>query len=430
MIRPTGPSVWNSFEPLSQKSDPALIAVSAWGLRIRMADGATLLCGTSGLWNVNFGYGHPKVNQAILEALDQASYLTLFRFGHSWADEAASALISRCGDQFFSRVIFSTSGSAANDLAMKLVRQAAHLRGERVRRLVVGLKGSYHGMTYGAHSITGGELGQTMYAVDQRFVRHVSPFDESELRRLCESEGDRLCALFLEPVLGTGALEVPASFIELAFALAEEYGFFIVADEIATGFHRTGPFRASSSWTRQPDVVLLSKGLTNGTCAAAAVVVSEQISHLFLKAGAIFYHGETQAGSPSTCAAILAVLDVADSIEASAKAAKLSRALDIRIKRLSTLYPGSIVATGRGCFRGLRFEVSGQPINAEQINQVVGAVRGAGVIIHPGLGGIQIVPAITYEESDIEELFTAVEVVLERVLSAWISTSPIKPSTP
>ena len=179
---------------------------------------------------------------------------------------------------------------------MKLVRHVALLRGERARRLVVGLKGSYHGLMYGSHGLTGEALGQHEYAVDQRLVRHVDPTRPTELAELCEREGDRISGLFLEPVLGTGALEVGQDFLREAFRLADEYGFAIVADEVATGFYRTGPLRASSAWHRQPDIVLLSKGLTNGTCASAAVVISHAIVGLFQAADDIFIHAETQAG--------------------------------------------------------------------------------------------------------------------------------------
>jgi adenosylmethionine-8-amino-7-oxononanoate aminotransferase len=410
-------ALWEFLVPFSSQHDPATTAVSAKGTRLRMADGRSLLCATSGLWNVNFGYGQSSVSDAITAALNEASYLTLFRFAHSWAERAADCLLGRCGPTHFAKVIFSTSGGAVNDLTMKLVRQSALLRGERVKRIIVGLKGSYHGLTYGSHGLTGEALGQDEYGVDRRLIRHVDPGKPDELIELCERTGDRICALVLEPVLGTGAVEVSEEFLDQAFRLADEYGFYVVADEVATGLYRTGPFRASSAWRRQPDVVLLSKGLTNGTCAAAAAVVSRTISDLFEASDDIFIHGETQAGTPATCAAIEAVLSLADELDAPHLSARLSERLDHELHVIAERYDPIITVSGRGCFRGLHFDDELIEFNQARQAQLIRLIRDAGTIVHPGLRGIQLVPSLIYSDDDVSELFAAVETGLDMVLN-------------
>jgi adenosylmethionine-8-amino-7-oxononanoate aminotransferase len=414
----TAAASWEFLVPFSAQHDPGTTAVAAKGTRVTMADGRSLLCGTSGLWNVNFGYGQAAVTEAITAALREASYLTLFRYGHPWAERAAGGLVDRCGPDHFGKVLFSTSGGAANDLAMKLVRHAALLRGERTRRLVVGLKGSYHGLMYGSHGLTGEALGQQEYAVDQRLVRHVDSTRPEELADLCEREGDKISGLFLEPVLGTGALEVGQDFLAEAFRLADEYGFAIVADEVATGFYRTGPLRASSAWPRQPDIVLLSKGLTNGTCAAAAVVVSHAIVGLFEAAGDIFIHAETQAGTPATCAAIDAVLSLADKLDAERLSTWLSGRLDAVLAGITERHGSRITVSGRGCFRGIHVETEEGPLDPARQAQLVRLIRDAGAIVHPGLHGIQLVPALVYSEEDVSLLRDAVAAGLDALLGA------------
>ncbi len=416
-------ATWEFLIPFSEQHDPSTTAVGAKGTRLMMADGRSLLCGTSGLWNVNFGYGQPSVTSAIAEALDQASYLTLFRYGHPWAERAAGGLLERCGREQYVKVLYSTSGSAVNDLTMKLVRHAALLRGERVRRVVVGLKGSYHGLTYGSHGLSGEPLGQQEYAVDQRLIRHVDPLRPQELNELCEREGDRICALVIEPVLGTGALEVSADFLASAFRLADEYGFYIVADEVATGYYRTGPFRASSSWQRQPEIILLSKGLTNGTCAAAVAVISPAVVDLFEKSDDVFIHAETQAGSPPTCAAIDAVLSLADELDAQNLAAGLSDRLDQALHDITERYGSAVSTTGRGCFRGIR--VNTASFGAREQRLLVRQIRDAGAIVHPGLRGIQLVPCLTYMETEVAELVAAIRAGLDAVLTDADTTSAL-----
>lgn len=232
---------------------------------MRFTDGLEAFCATSGLWNVPLGYGRDKIADAVAAALRDASYLTLFRRSHPLAEEAAERVISFT-QMPFSRVIHATSGGAANDLVMKLSRQYWTLEEGTPRRLVVGLRGSYHGLTYGAHALSGDELGQAVYSVDGRDVRHV-PFDDggAGLEALCRREGNRIAALIIEPVLGSGAVEVPADFLDTVQRLREHYGFLLVADEVATGFGRTGARFASSRWFPKPDALVLSKALTKGT---------------------------------------------------------------------------------------------------------------------------------------------------------------------
>lgn len=401
--------LWEHLIPPSRFAVPATTAVGAGGVHLQMADGSTLLCGTSGLWNANFGYGVPSIADAVHRALIDASYLTLFRYGHSYGQAAASGLLDRLGRNDYAQIMFSTSGSAANDMVMKLLRQACALRGERVRKIVVGLQNSYHGLTFGSHSLAGEDLGQTLYGVDTRLVRHVDPTDIGQLEELCRREGDRICGLILEPVLGSGAVEVPPAFIERAQELADEYGFYVVADEVATGFFRTGPLRASELWTRQPDLVILSKGLTNGTCAAAAVAICHRIADLFQIHDAIFIHGETQAGTPATAAAIMAVLELADRIDAQQRAADVAEWLDQELNGLVRRSPMLLELTGRGCFRGVRVTTAQGPLPGAGTAELVAAARANGVVIHPGPGGIQLVPAVIYRQEQVTQLINGLE---------------------
>ncbi|MFI6095674.1 daptide-type RiPP biosynthesis aminotransferase [Lentzea sp. NPDC051213] len=399
--------VWESLVPPSQYGLPARQAVAAEGTRIRFADGSWALCATSGLWNCNLGYGNKKVADAVADALTHSSYLTLFRGGHDLAVRAASALLEVCGPQF-GRVLFSTSGGAANDVMMKLVRHFQALRGEERRRVVVGLKGSYHGLTYGSFSLTGEHLGQELYGVDQRAVRHVG-IDEAELASLLAREGHRVAAVVLEPVLGSGAHPVPESFVAAVGRLREEHGFLLVADEVATGFGRTGEYFASHGWPVTPDVLITSKGLTNGTCAASAVVVSHEICEVFERADSVLVHGETQAGAPSSCAAILATIDEMRSLDALASAARNSVLLDGLLERISA-HPLVRGHRGTGCFRAITLEPG---VSAD----VVVAARRAGVIVQPGPDCVQLVPALTFGAGEFAELETALLAALDEVAS-------------
>ncbi|WP_262060834.1 aminotransferase class III-fold pyridoxal phosphate-dependent enzyme [Streptomyces sp. STR69] len=187
-------ALWPSLLAPEHHGKDELCAVAAEGVRVRFADGRELLCVSSGLWNTNLGYGNRAVAEAAAEALRSASYLSTFRYENVYARRAADALVQAAGAEHYGRVLFSTSGGAANDLAMKVARHYLALR-----KVVVGLRGSYHGLTFGGFALTGEDLGQQLYGVDQRLVRHVPPNDPGELRTLLARQGGQIAAVVVEP---------------------------------------------------------------------------------------------------------------------------------------------------------------------------------------------------------------------------------------
>ncbi|MFD3544167.1 daptide-type RiPP biosynthesis aminotransferase [Streptomyces sp. NPDC058655] len=407
-------ALWPSLLPPDQQGTDTLCAVSAEGVRVRFADGRELLDGSSGLWNTNLGYGNAAIAQAAADALLKASYLSVFRYENSYARRAAEALIEACGPDHYGRVLFSTSGGAANDLVMKLARHYHALRGEPRRKVVVGLRGSYHGLTFGGFALTGEDLGQQVYGVDQRLVRHVTPNDPAELAALLDRQGAQTAAVVVEPVMGSGAVPLTEEFLAELLRLRDVHGFLLVADEVATGFGRTGTLFASERWPARPDLLISSKGLTNGTSAAAVVLASRQVAELYDEAGAILSHGETQAGTPVTCATILATLSEMRRLDALNRGRQVADRLDEEFAALVAGHPLVTATTGVGCFRSVRMCLEdGTPFPQKGVSALVGAIRAAGAIVHPGLNGIQLFPALTYTDAEVSELVDCVRTGLD-----------------
>ncbi|WP_269858700.1 daptide-type RiPP biosynthesis aminotransferase [Streptomyces sp. RPT161] len=400
--------LWELLSPPSAFGRPERRTTGARGAYLRYADGSELFDATSGLWNVNLGYGNEAIADAVHTALREASYLTLFRGSHDHAIDAAARLIAAAGQDTYRRVVFSTSGGSANDLAMKLARQYAALRGEPQRRLVVGLKGSYHGLTYGAFSLTGEALGQGMYGVDVRQVRHVDPHRPDDFTRLMAHEGHKVAAVVCEPVLGSGVHPVPSELLDAMLALRERYGYLLVADEVATGFGRTGPLFASHNWAARPDVLLTSKGLTNGTCAASAVLVGDRVCAEFDRHDALFVHAETQAGTPPTCAAITETLRQFEVLDALAHGGRTAKNLDGLLADLADRLPVVGRVTGAGCFRGVHLvDRDGAPFDAAAVQRTITAIRAHGALVYPGPGCVQVIPPLTSTPAELETLSTA-----------------------
>jgi len=382
-----------------------LCAVSCHGVRVRFADGRELLCGTSGLWNANLGYGNEAIADATAAALRDASFLGSYQVENIYARRAAAALVDLCGDDAFTRVLFSTSGGAANDLVLKLVRHFHVLHGNEDRKFVVAMRGGWHGLTYGAFALTSDQLGQTMYGVDRRLVAHIEPNDVSELQAFMRDHGARVAAVVVEPVLGTGVIPLDPEYVQALLDARAEQEFLVVADEVATGFGRTARYFASDAWHAPPDILITSKGLTNGTSAAAAVMVSSEIAETFAAHSAVLGHGETQAGTAVACAAMLATSGEMERLEAVELAARLSQRLDVDLARLVEDEELIVGTRGIGCMRALSLvRPDGEPLEAADVPALVAAIRREGAIVHAAPDGIQLLPALVYTDDDLVEL--------------------------
>ncbi|MFJ4210462.1 daptide-type RiPP biosynthesis aminotransferase [Paenarthrobacter sp. NPDC089675] len=400
--------MWVPLVPQHNFESDSFTAVTADGVHVTFEDGRRRLCAKSGLWNANLGYGNQAIAQAIAATMEKASYLPLFRTGHRKAFEAARALLALPAHPY-QRVVFSTSGSAANDAVMKLARQFWVLNQQPERKLVVGLKGSYHGLTYGSQALSGDELGQGIYGVDGRNIRHIAFQDHgAELQNLFRREGHRIAAVVMEPVLGSGAEVVPADFLEELRKQREQHGFLLVADEVATGFGRVSSWFVSDEWPDAPDVLVTSKGLTNGTSACAALLVGKRIADIFDATESVFVHGETQAGTPATCAAVLATIQEMKRLNHQDLTLKVAAGLDGLIDELGEM-AGVGDSTGRGCMRGVKlYDTNGLPLSPDATLAAVQHIHQAGAIVQPGPGRIQLLPALTYTEENVEELRKAI----------------------
>ncbi|ANY09812.1 daptide-type RiPP biosynthesis aminotransferase [Pseudonocardia sp. HH130630-07] len=405
-------ALWPLLTPPEHQGREDLCAKSAHRVRVTLADGRELLCATSGLWNSNLGYGNPAVADAVADALREASYLSAWNAENVQARQAAAELIGLAGADHYGRVLFSTSGGAANDLAIKLVRQYQVLRDKADRRGILALNNAFHGLTFGAAALTHAQLGQQMYGVDRRLVGHVPANNGVRLQAALERHEGRIAALFVEPVLGSGAIPLSDEFVADILRLRREHGFVLVADEVSTGFGRTGgTVFASDRWPEPPDVLVTAKALTNGTLAASAVIVSREMSEAFLAPDVLLGHAETQAGTPAVGAAISATVAELRRLNTPSLSEKAGRRLGSELAALAAEQPAITSVTGRGCMWALHLSVPGgsEPMAQAEVSDLVRAVRDAGAIVHPGPHCLQLIPALVYEDAEIDELLSTLQ---------------------
>lgn len=387
-------------------------ATAAQGNTITFSDGSEALCGISGLWNASLGYGNLAVAEAINDANIHAATLPIFRRGSAYSREAAARLLEFAQPHEYASVFYSTSGSSALDAVVKLSRQFHDIAGNPKRRRVISFTGSYHGVTMGAMAVTGSYLFQDVYQVDQRLNIKIPYDDLKALEIVMKRFGPEVAAVIMEPVLGSGTLPVPQEIVDAVYAYRESEGFLIVADEVATGFHRTGPKFASHLWP-QPDVMVVSKALTNGTCAASALLLGHRVVDSFDQAQQVFWHGETQAGSPQSCAAIVATLDEIERLGIEASAARVGKKLAEFVSILERLSP-RIKGFGLGAFRAVQlFDEAGELIGTDKVFELVGECSRRGAIVQPSPGALQFVPALNYPDEELEVLFGRIHSVVE-----------------
>ncbi|MBO3663644.1 aminotransferase class III-fold pyridoxal phosphate-dependent enzyme [Microbacterium sp. NEAU-LLB] len=215
-------------------------ADGAEGVTVSFSDGSTAIDAISGLWNVPLGYGSRAIADAVHQVNLQASALPIFRRGSTSARQAAERLREYAGADRYESVFFATSGSSALDAVVKLSRQVQKLVHGARRRRVVSLVGSYHGITSTAMALSGAYLYQDVYDVDERLHIKIPYDDVDALRRVARRFGEEIAAIVMEPVLGSGALPLPTAMLHEVARLREQRGFLVVADEVATGFYRTG----------------------------------------------------------------------------------------------------------------------------------------------------------------------------------------------
>src|SRR3954466_11097873 len=273
-------------------------------------EGNAYIDGVSSLWCTVHGHRHPAIDMAIKDQIDRVAHSTMLGLSHAPAIRLAQRLVDLApGD--LSRVFYSDSGSTACEVALKMAYQWWHQRGEWWRSGFVCLRDSYHGDTIGSVSVGGIELFHNLYRLLLFDAWPAEPGDPAHMRALLREHGDRVAAVIVAPLVqGAAGIHVrPEGYLRAVRGLCGEFGVFLICDEVATGFGRTGTMFACEREGVAPDFMCLAKGLTGGEMPLAATLTTEEVYSAFFATaaeGKTFFHGHTYCGNPLGCAAALA----------------------------------------------------------------------------------------------------------------------------
>lgn len=426
------------LHPNEMKQREPIHIVSGDGVYIKDDNGKELLDGVAGLWCVNVGHNRPEMKEAIMKQLDELEYFQLFDgISHPRATEMAAKLVGMTQQENMKRAFFTAGGSDSVETALKLARQYHILNGEADRKKFISLKNAYHGVHFGGASVNGLNVFRRNYEPLLNGCIHVdapwlyrNPWnceDPDQLAQLCADQlareiehqmPDTVAAFIAEPVMGAGGVIVPPEkYWPLVREVCDRYGILLIADEVVTGFGRSGNMFGSRGWGVAPDMMCLAKGISSGYIPLGAVMINERMEQAWdanADFNGVIMTGYTYSGHPVACAAGLAALDIVEKENLPENAKAQGDYLINKLKPFADKFKSVGEVRGKGLMIAIDLvtdKQTRQPIDPTDgfANQVAAVARSEGVLVRPVGTKIILSPPLVYQQEHCDQLAEALE---------------------
>jgi adenosylmethionine-8-amino-7-oxononanoate aminotransferase len=408
--------VWHPYSTMPAEG-PVFPVVSAEGVRLRLADGRELVDGMASWWCAIHGYSHPALNRAVTEQLDVMPHVMFGGLTHEPAVRLAEKLV-KIAPAGLEAAFFADSGSVSVEVAIKMAIQCQRARGEARRQKLLALRGAYHGDTLGAmaacdpvtgmHSAFRDVLAPHFFA-DRPGVRFGEGWDDRDvasLRALLEQHAGEIAAVILEPIVqGAGGMWFyHPEYLRRAREVCREHGALLIADEIATGFGRTGRLFACEHAAVTPDILCVGKALTGGYMTLAATLATREVADTVSRGGPLM-HGPTFMANPLACSVALASIGLLEGSAWQAKVAAIGKQLARELEPCRKL-PGVADVRVLGAIGVVEMK---EPVNMRTVP--VEFVK-RGVWVRPFGRLVYVMPPYVIGSEDLSRLTTAINEVV------------------
>lgn len=306
------------------------IITHANGPFIYDSEGVEILDGMAGLWCVNVGYGRDELADAAYRQMKELPYYNSFFKCSTPTPVLLSKRLAEIAPKGVSQVFYGSSGSEANDTALRLVRHFWTLEGKPEKNRIISRKNAYHGSTVagtslggmeGMHNQLGGAVPNIVHVMMPYAYELALPGESDHdfgLRAakavedaILEAGAENVAAFIGEPIMGAGGVKIPpASYWPEVQRICRKHDVLLMLDEVITGYGRTGEWFAADYYGIQPDTITTAKALTSGYQPLSALLVGDRIATTLVEKGGEFYHGYTYSGHPVACAVAIANLDI------------------------------------------------------------------------------------------------------------------------
>lgn len=408
------------------------------GVWLHLSDGRKILDGMAGLWNVNAGYGREEIAKAAYDQMKDLAYTSNFSGMTNLPSIQLAEKLAGFAYEGLNSTFFTSGGSEANDSAFKTARYYWKRKGKPGKYKVIARKGAYHGVTIGTTFATGLEKYHIMFGPAPEGYIHIpapNPYryegkvkdgetvGQAAARELEEAilrEGaDTVAAFIAEPVMGVGGVIVPPDdYFPLIRQICDKYEVLFVADEVITGFGRTGEWFALKHWNVKPDILSFAKGITSGYAQLGGIQISDAIRETMESAAdtETFMHGYTYSGHAMSCAVGLKNIEIMERENFPQRARDLGKRLQDGLKTLSEFsFVGDVRGLGLVCGVEIVSNKEARTADPALTMRIFKAAEERGLRTRPLGNTLAFSPPISITEDEVDEIIKRLGAAMDSV---------------
>jgi adenosylmethionine-8-amino-7-oxononanoate aminotransferase len=365
------------------------------------------------------GHSHPKIAEAISRQALELDHVLFAGFTHAPGVTLAKRLIDQAKQNLLgnlTKVFYSDNGSTAVEVALKMAYQYFQNRGEKQRSRFIALQGSYHGDTLGAMAASDREGYHSVFNPLLPAVDFIRPDRIDDLELLLKKHPNEYAAFIFEPLVqGAAGMRLYTSkFLNSAARLCQDAGILLIADEVFTGFYRTGTCFAIAQTQVRPDFICLSKGISGGFLPLAATLTTETVFSTFTSKNVrdAFLHGHSYTANPIACAAAVASADLLDATDTLTAITRISRETKDRIERLSS-YASVQSARSIGTIGAVELKHAPSYFDGNWTGAVMRRAVEKGVLLRPLGSVLYAVPPYCTTPEELNKIYDVIEEIID-----------------